>query len=112
MLKQLNKMKGDVTKWRNDIEIMVRIMDIQAYHIKLKYHFQFKSNNHNQKYSIIKIGIKIKQYMNIVYGINMELIWFTISQCKQINLILTKHAKSKKLWENTNKKLHSDQVFF
>lgn len=57
-------------------------MDIQAYHIKLKYHFQFKYNNHNQKYNTTQIGINIKQYMNMVYGINMELIWF---------LILTKH---------------------
>lgn len=43
----MDEMKYAMIKWWNDIETMVSAMDIQAHHIKLKYHFQFKSNNHN-----------------------------------------------------------------
>lgn len=63
-----------------DIMIMVKIMDMLVYHIKLKYHFQFRSNDHNQR-DTIKLELKSRHE----HVINMELINFLLYLNMHVN---------------------------
>lgn len=103
MLIQMN-----VMVWWNDIMIMVGIMDMLRHHIKLKYHFQFGSNNHNQRNWTIKMELKVTQCMTMAYGIKREL----KGNLHDLILINPKHVNYQESWENYFKKINmANQLF-